>query len=155
MDKTITIVVTGHSVTGSVIAHEISGTTSLDGSLHSIVDQSGVSVPTTNGIVSNTITTTAADYIFAMTVGTSGTGNDTYSAGTSPNAFTGVGLTHPNGRGGAGFSEYFIQSASGSIAATFGVNNKDTEFYNAIAAFKPTATTVVDNNLLMTMGCGA
>ena len=128
----VTLNAGGHNATGQMVCHEISGvaTASLDGTAHSIRDQTSVTTPTTNGIISNSITTSAADYIFSAAYEFA-VGGDTWTAGTTPNAFTYVG-TNPAGLG----SEYFVQSSSGILTSTMG-SNRGSEFYVAIIAFKP------------------
>jgi hypothetical protein len=113
----ITVTITGGGAFFYVAAWYITGTGALTGTPSGL--DTGFPGTGANIIVANSITPLVAGAL-VLCAGSSNDATNTMTAGTSPNAFTSVGLTFAGN-----FAEYFVQGAAAAIAPTAGQTVSD------------------------------
>lgn len=113
----ITVTITGGMAFFYIGAWYITGNGALTGTAGSF----DTGFPGTGAnIISAPAITTAVAGALVLCAGSSNDASNTMTAGTSPNAFTSVGLTFAGN-----FAEYFVQSAAGAITPTAGQTVSD------------------------------
>jgi hypothetical protein len=123
----ITVTITGGGAFFYIAAWYITGAGLLTGTASGL--DTGFPGTGANIIVANSITPLVAGAL-VLCAGSSNDAANTMTAGTSPNAFTSVGLTFAGN-----FAEYFVQAAAAAIAPTAGqtVNDRSGVFTWAYA----------------------